>query len=166
MVLLTLLGCPFGESFDVAIDSGSTTDFCGDTFDTVSAGFEESLTLDGCRWRVVGVAPSGGIALVIDTAAFAEASVGESVEETYTLPSDDVTLEIELGCGFEASCDGVGAVSNVYVATAGTLSVTATADGADSDVSGVLTDVLFEDDSGATMEVADWSFATTLYAAP
>lgn len=165
-VILSILACGGGQGFDIAVDSGSVTEFCGDSSEELSSGFEDALTADGCRWYVTAVNSEGTVALVLDTLAFAEASVGESADVTYTLPDADVTLDVDIGCGFEAACDAVGSATSTWSATAGTVAVSAVPDGDGSAVAVSLVGVVFEDGVLGAVTVEDWSFNVTLYAAP
>lgn len=132
ILFVSIPACSPGRG--ISIISGSDVGSC----DGESRLYEEAVNVApleprGCHYLVTASTPDETVRLIIDTMAFAEVASDGSASAVYTLPDASVRLEVEVGCQLNAEycTDDVSATPglfNVYAATAGTLTVSATRD--------------------------------------
>ncbi|MDP2313736.1 MAG: hypothetical protein Q8P41_12585 [Pseudomonadota bacterium] len=164
LLALLLPGCFLNGSVGVSsMDEGDDVDGdfdCGDG--GLEAGFVDTLEEpSGCQYRITALGPD--VRLVLDSTAFADALTEGSGSGTYTLPDDNVLLEVETGCNLDAGVcgeDGTAVVDNTFVGSAGTITISATRDEASGTDGGyeawanvTFTDVVLEDEEGNLLAI-------------
>ncbi len=132
---------------------GRETGFCDFRGSVPAAGWSVDLIPDGCRYMVVGASNTEDLRMIFDAAAFADLAAGTPFTTSYTLPHDQVRLQLESGCNVNAECSASGQpplIEYTFIATEGQVDVVGTPDakGGGATVDVTFTDVWFEDEFG------------------